>query len=427
MSWITKRKEKGKIRRIYRWRDSGGRREKLMPAGITAKEAKALQHKWDLQRAVKERSAKVQPWTLEKAKEMVLAAHDYSPGYQRNLNIYWQAAMDHWGKDRRLNTIGVTDVLIFVKTLRQNKKATTVSHYVKTLSVAAGLAMEEGMLDSNPFLSPRVKRQLPNDANKRDRKLTEAEIRRLLEFSDGNLRTWLVIALATGGRHTEILTLSWEDVDFEQSTITFHHKPAAGKRTKNKRTKTVPINQAALGYLTALREKSGGKGWLIPGRQGHVCSMKTPIQRAAQRAKVPGVTAHVIRHTVASHLSKMGAAPATVRDILGHSDLRMTSDYTHTFDVQARVAAESLTTLMCVENIQKGGEKGGEEDLQKVIEENPKVSKALNRFLLVLERETGLEPATLSLGRFNHGNYVETNKVDLKALKHILRKGARSA
>src|SRR5215510_9266879 len=52
----------------------------------------------------------------------------------------------------------------------------------------------------------------------------------------------VVLALATGGRQQELLTLRWPDVDFKRGTLTFH-------QTKNGERRTIPLTGYALDLL----------------------------------------------------------------------------------------------------------------------------------------------------------------------------------
>jgi len=49
----------------------------------------------------------------------------------------------------------------------------------------------------------------------------------------------------------------------------------------------------------------------------------------ARRAGVPPFGPHTLRHTYASHLLMRGTPLLVVRDLLGHSDVRMTERYSH--------------------------------------------------------------------------------------------------
>ncbi len=60
------------------------------------------------------------------------------------------------------------------------------------------------------------------------------------------------------------------------------------------------------------------------------------------RAVIEDFRFHDLRHTAASRMAEAGASPFTLMKILGHSDIRMTSRYTHATDLAIRKAVENL-------------------------------------------------------------------------------------
>ena len=51
---------------------------------------------------------------------------------------------------------------------------------------------------------------------------------------------------------------------------------------------------------------------------------------------------HDLRHTAATRMAETGAEPSTIKDILGHSDIRMTDRYTHVVAARKRAALERI-------------------------------------------------------------------------------------
>jgi len=106
---------------------------------------------------------------------------------------------------------------------REHRATSTVNSYLGALSHAFSVAVREwGWLDDSPMRKvtrPRVSRG-------RVRFLSDQERHQLLEACQASrnpyLHTVVVLALATGARRGELLSLRWPDVDLERGTLTFH-------------------------------------------------------------------------------------------------------------------------------------------------------------------------------------------------------------
>ena len=141
-------------------------------------------------------------------------------------------------------------------------------------------------------------------------------------------------------RKAEILGLEWERVDFATARITLY-------QTKNGKPRGVPMNRAVYDALTALEPDAARRRGLLfhkrdDRRWGQI---RTAFERAVARAKLPDFRFHDLRHTAASHLVMRGASLGDVKEILGHSDLKMTLRYAHLSPAHLRKAVDRLDGL----------------------------------------------------------------------------------
>lgn len=159
--------------------------------------------------------------------------------------------------------------------------------------------------------------------------LTESERDRLLnaEMSERN-RAIITTMLFAGLRCNELRMLNVEDVDFDDMTIHVRH----AKRDKERYVPLHPEIAAALDqYLGDRRDSLEGpvflssRGNRISNRRLH-----SMVSVLAARAKLrKNLHPHALRHTFAVMLKDNGEDLETIRDLLGHEDIRTTSIYLH--------------------------------------------------------------------------------------------------
>lgn len=140
------------------------------------------------------------------------------------------------------------------------------------------------------------------------------EIKTLLEhLSESKSDSVLMVAkicLATGARWSEA-----EELEGSQITpyrITY-------KNTKSKKVRTVPISKNLYDE--------------IPKKRGRLFTpCRKTFERIVEKAGInlpEGQCTHVLRHTFASHFMMNGGNILVLKDILGHSDIKMTMVYAH--------------------------------------------------------------------------------------------------
>jgi len=168
--------------------------------------------------------------------------------------------------------------------------------------------------------------------------LTEAEARRLLESADEPTpeglrdRAILEVLYGTGIRATELANLTVFDVDTEDKTL----RVVLGKGRKDR---NVPLTEAACEALNLYLEsgraklcKSNDTRFLFLSNRGgwlHRAILSRIVARYVKRARIrKPVSAHTLRHTVASHLLKGGADIRHIQKLLGHGSLQTTELYT---------------------------------------------------------------------------------------------------
>jgi integrase len=133
--------------------------------------------------------------------------------------------------------------------------------------------------------------------------------------------------------------MKWSQVDFQRNFIHLI-------RTKSGKQRAVPINSIVREELRALQLKSGSEFVFTSPFTGRALTgCKRAFTKARKLAGVEDLHFHDLRHTAATRMADTGAEPSTIKDILGHSDIRMTDRYTHAVEARKRTALERLANF----------------------------------------------------------------------------------
>jgi len=205
----------------------------------------------------------------------------------------------------------------------------TVNRYCASLSAVFTWAMKElQWVSDNPFFKISTFKEPEGVV----RFLSNDERTALLKACRGHSQDLLcivVLALSTGARRNEILSLTWDSIDLSQGLLTF-------PKTKNGTIRHVPIRGNALSLIkeiAAERKLKDAKGLVFSGKTEHTQDKPKAIENifktALKQAGIENFRFHDLRHSAASELVMAGVDMRTVAEILGHSDLKITQRYAH--------------------------------------------------------------------------------------------------
>ncbi len=179
------------------------------------------------------------------------------------------------------------------------------------------------------------------DEDKRDRYLTDDELRRLCDVLDRSpnqrAANAIRLQLLTGARLGEVLKAEWTEIDFDRGVWT---KPS--HHTKRKRTQHLPLGPQALTLLSAMREASAPEPpFLFPGDAPGkpLQEIKKFWRSTMNEAGIAHYRRHDNRHTFASHLVSGGLSLEIIGRLLGHTNPGTTKRYAHLADDPLRAAA----------------------------------------------------------------------------------------
>ena len=178
-----------------------------------------------------------------------------------------------------------------------------------------------------------VKLDKPMQPAPMDRWLDRPEIDLLLAemASTPHLYTATLLMLATAGRVTAVLDLTWDRVHFEENYIDLRIDP----RQPAKGRARVPMNDGIRAHLLELRERSESSH-VVAYRGKPIDKISKGFKMHCVAAGLPDVSPHVLRHTAAVHMVAAGCEIPRVAQYLGHSDISTT------FRIYGRFAPKHL-------------------------------------------------------------------------------------
>ena len=210
--------------------------------------------------------------------------------------------------------------------------------------------------DSNKkvrFLSPDEEQRLRTALDQREKRLREERDNanrwrrersydqlpdlNPLPFAD-YLKPMVLLSLNTGMRQGEVFELTWSEIDLDRREITVE-----GAKAKSGQTRHIPLNNVALTALTDWKAQSEGSALVFPGKGGQPFNnVRKSWDATLKAATIIDFRWHDMRHTFASKLVMAGVDLNTVRELLGHSDIKMTLRYAHLAPEHKAAAVEKL-------------------------------------------------------------------------------------
>ena len=185
------------------------------------------------------------------------------------------------------------------------------------------------------FYLERVKRQdratyyidRPDQENKLPTVLSKDEVAKLIQGTSNLKHRCILLVLYSGGfRISELLKLSWPDIDKDRQVINIH----CGKGRKDRITLLSPYT---LKMLEQYREFYKPVHFVFEGAGGERYSERSVnaiIKRCCLAAAIhKRVSAHTLRHSFATHLLESGTDIRYIQTLLGHESSKTTERYTH--------------------------------------------------------------------------------------------------
>lgn len=239
--------------------------------------------------------------------------------------------------------------------VKLGRAASTINYSINTLKGALSRAVEWGLIESHNlskvksikfdntrirYLSKEEESRLMDAIEKRDQSIRDKRDsanrhrktrRKELQPSYHGVRfvdyvePIVITAMNTGLRRGELMSLRWEDISLDNRYLTVR-----GTVAKSKKSRVVPLNDTVFQVLVDWRAINPNTvNVFISGDDKPLTDIKKPWLKLVEQAGLENFNFHDLRHHFASKLVMAGVDLNTVRELLGHSDLKMTLRYAH--------------------------------------------------------------------------------------------------
>ena len=270
--------------------------------------------------------------------------------------------------------------------LARGLKPDTINRSVTTLKSMLNKAAEWEMMEDTSLRRVRKAKQLTGTTN-RLRFLSVVECQTLIDSCDAHLRPIVITALNTGLRKSNILGLEWD------KHIDLRHGFILLDKTKNGERLEIPINDTLRATLQGLTRRldvpyvfydpaTGNRYGDI--KKSFATALKNTELEKCTKCDYQGVKGrdqkiagqcprcnsemavfkgiqdfhfHDLRHTFASHLVMAGVDLTTVKELLGHKDIKMTLRYAHLAPAHKAEAVRKLGNLFASKPLVQSAEK----------------------------------------------------------------------
>jgi integrase len=172
---------------------------------------------------------------------------------------------------------------------------------------------------------------------------TPAELNLLIEKSEGRWRPFIITAIFTGMRLSELRGLAWENVDLDGGIIHVRQRASGWSKLGPPKSKAgkrdIPLSPLAINALRQWRLECPkcDRGLVFPTINGNVLTMSNvyagywwPVQVQCGLTNGAGEARygfHMLRHAAASLFIKyLGWSPKRLQAVMGHASITTTID-----------------------------------------------------------------------------------------------------
>lgn len=213
---------------------------------------------------------------------------------------------------------------------RRHVSNATVNRDVAVLRRILYWALDEGWIAANPLT--RFRRL--QEPRRPRRVLGVAEEDRILAVALPHIKQAVTLALDTGMRRGEVLSLRREHLDPYRRVLAVSRSKTAGGTGRE-----IPWSRRV---EELLKPMAGQTGAVVLFRDAPLNNLKKGWRRALRKSNVPPIRFHDLRHTFNTRLMEAGISQDIRKALMGHADSDINDTYTHVELPAKRAAIAAL-------------------------------------------------------------------------------------
>lgn len=229
-----------------------------------------------------------------------------------------------------LSQINRNDINNFIVSSRtKNRSNATINRYLCLLSAICTRAKNNWDCHIPEFKILSFKQKEPKENIKYFKDWQE--LQKVIDAARPHLKPIILTAVYTGLRRGRILTLKWEQIDWETNQIIYMGKDG--------NPHSVPI---ALPLKELLQSLPNNNEYVFTYHGHRITDIKTGWKSAFEKAGVPYRNFHALRHTTATWLLQKTGNIRVVQNVLGHHSISTTTKYAHLVNNESQAALNCL-------------------------------------------------------------------------------------
>lgn len=246
-----------------------------------------------------------------------------------------------WGR-RKARDITRRDVIALLDEVVARGSPVQANRTLACVRKMFNFGVEKDLIPGSPCVGVKA----PSGESRRDRVLSEDEIRALWFGLDGapiaeGTALALKLQLVTAQRKGEVVGATWDEFDIPGRWWTI-----PGERSKNKLAHRVPLTRRAVSLLERMKELAGASRWLVPSpftdRHIRPESVNKALHASLGAIGLENITPHDLRRTAATEMAKTGVPRLVIKKLLNHAETDVTAVYDRaSYDREKRQALET--------------------------------------------------------------------------------------